>query len=83
MSETSESDEDRVSTAKSPPVKAPAKKEESMIIEHHEAWVVVNRLRDEMWIATKEEMVVLTHNKCTQNAGVPGHYTIPGHQSRA
>lgn len=36
MSETSESDEDRVSTAKSPPVKAPAKKEESMIIEHHE-----------------------------------------------
>ena len=36
MSETSESDEDRVYTAKSPLVKAPAKKEESMIIEHHE-----------------------------------------------
>ena len=32
--------------------------------------MVVNRLRDEMWIATKEEMVVLTHNKCTQNAGM-------------
>ena len=42
MSETSESDEDRVSTAKSPPVKAPAKKEESMIIEHHEVLMLDN-----------------------------------------